>query len=239
MLGSVVWPSVARAQTDRCVAPTSQGATIVFLPMPSADIGIEQGARVRVRDETRQCVGEALWDVTAPVTLTVWLDDSETPEKDGATLGEMLSVSFMGTEETKVEPVIADAFGIPEGAPRDRLVFYPDAVFIVSGLRQPLTTSADAPSGTQAFGLNPPVPNPVSEAASVSYVLDEAADVQLLVYDALGRLVLSVHRGQAEEGAHTERLNLRGLPVGSYSVRLVASGAGSVQRASVRVTVTR
>lgn len=211
----------------------------MFLPTAFTSVDVEPGTRVRVRDEAGQCVGEASWDGAVPATLMVWLDDPETPEKDGAILDEVLSVSVVNGDETKVDPVITDAYGMPEGALPDRVVFYPDAVYVVSGLARVADDSAGGLAGAHRFALNRPFPNPASDAASVSYVLEEAADVQLLVYDAIGRLVLSVDRGREEGGPHTERLNLRMLPAGAYSARLVATGTESVQRASVRFTVSR
>jgi hypothetical protein len=70
-------------------------------------------------------------------------------------------------------------------------------------------------------------PNPFggeTDAATVSLVLSEAADVVATVFDVLGREVAVLHDGRMEAGEHRLALDGRTLPAGVYVVRAEAGG---------------
>ena len=76
-------------------------------------------------------------------------------------------------------------------------------------------------------------PNPASGRATVAFVLPEAAEVQVSVYDVLGRRVALVAAGAFEAGRHEAALDASALPAGLYVVRLQAGGAARSQRLTV------
>lgn len=65
-------------------------------------------------------------------------------------------------------------------------------------------------------------PNPFAQQTTLTFSLDEAADVRLAVYDVLGREVAVLTDGQMEAGQHTATFEARDLAVGTYIYRLVA-----------------
>ena len=68
-------------------------------------------------------------------------------------------------------------------------------------------------------------PNPFSEAASLRYVLNAAASVELRVVDMLGRVVYHTAAGRQIPGEHELVWNPGALPAGVYLCRLLANGA--------------
>jgi len=86
-----------------------------------------------------------------------------------------------------------------------------------------------------AFGLGLPYPNPTARGATVRVRLAEAADVEVAVFDALGRRVAVAASGAFGAGEHAVDLDTGALAPGVYVVRLAAGGA--VQ--SRRLVVTR
>jgi hypothetical protein len=84
-----------------------------------------------------------------------------------------------------------------------------------------------------AFMLAPMYPNPVTDAATISYDLNSPATVSLRVYDALGREATRLEDGFRTAGRHVATWDARSLPAGVYLVRLTADGASSVRRAVV------
>lgn len=78
-------------------------------------------------------------------------------------------------------------------------------------------------------------PNPFRDATTIRFMLPEASDVALSVYDALGRQVASLASGPRAAGEHTVRWNAADAATGVYVVRLQA---GDVV-ASHRVLVVR
>ena len=69
-------------------------------------------------------------------------------------------------------------------------------------------------------------PNPFNPATTISFLLPEAATVDLRVYDDLGREVALLAEGRFPAGQHSVRFEASNLPSGIYFARL--AGLGSV-----------
>jgi photosystem II stability/assembly factor-like uncharacterized protein len=82
--------------------------------------------------------------------------------------------------------------------------------------------------------LLPAYPNPVRDAATISFELEEGGEVQLAVYDMLGRRVALLAEGAFPAGAHRVVWDRGSLPAGIYVCRLVV---GDQRRASEIVLV--
>lgn len=79
-------------------------------------------------------------------------------------------------------------------------------------------------AGINAFRLLGAAPNPASDFVDVRFELPASADVQLTLFDALGRPV--VQRSQPlGAGVQRFRLDTRALPAGAYHYQLMAGGA--------------
>ncbi len=74
------------------------------------------------------------------------------------------------------------------------------------------------------FTLDQGYPNPFTGTATVGFVLPEAADVRLVVYDVLGREVARLVDGPLEAGRHEARFEAEALASGTYLVRLTTEG---------------
>lgn len=99
---------------------------------------------------------------------------------------------------------------------------------------QPLGGEADARTGgaeVRAF------PNPFDQSTTVQFSVDDAQDVTVVLYDALGREVRTLFEGMAPAGAAQEvAVDGSGLPNGVYTVRVTGQG-GTV--ATTRVVLVR
>ncbi|GAB5537867.1 MAG: hypothetical protein Rubg2KO_41160 [Rubricoccaceae bacterium] len=85
------------------------------------------------------------------------------------------------------------------------------------------------------FGV---APNPSAGRVTLRFKILETSEVELSVYDALGRLVASLVNGSVDEGTHEAPADLSALPAGVYVARLSVRGSDSTVE-SVRFTVTR
>lgn len=72
--------------------------------------------------------------------------------------------------------------------------------------------------------LSPAFPNPFNSSARFSFVLDKAADVDLGVYDVMGRLVQHLALGNYSAGEHQVALDAAAMTSGIYFVRLATGG---------------
>lgn len=83
--------------------------------------------------------------------------------------------------------------------------------------------------------LGAPRPNPSAGAAALAYGLPKAQTVELAIYDAAGRAVRTLARGERAAGYHQvdwdgQDDSGRALPAGVYFVRLDAEGRNLTQR---------
>lgn len=96
--------------------------------------------------------------------------------------------------------------------------------------------SEEAPVAGEAFVLGVPYPNPSQGAAVVPLVLTGAAEVNVSVYDVLGRRVAMLAEGRFEAGSHRLALDTSALPAGVY---VVQAAVGDARAFSQRLTVIR
>ena len=93
-------------------------------------------------------------------------------------------------------------------------------------------TEDELPDG---YALHPSFPNPSMGTATIRFELGEPGEIELAVFDVLGRKVTTLAEGSMVAGPHQVQLNARDLASGTYVYRLTTP-AGTVVR---RMTVVR
>ncbi len=89
-------------------------------------------------------------------------------------------------------------------------------------------------SVAQAFRLEPTYPNPTAIGAYVDYKMDQAQDVEIALFDVLGRKIQTLVDGPVSAGRHSTYLSAADFPAGVYFVRMVSEG----QTATRQLTIT-
>ncbi|OZC01324.1 T9SS type A sorting domain-containing protein [Rubricoccus marinus] len=85
----------------------------------------------------------------------------------------------------------------------------------------------------EGWSLGNSFPNPASGAASIQFQLGESADVQLAVFDVLGRKVATLVDGPMSAGPHQLRVNTAELASGTYVYRLTTPVGVQTRRMTV------
>ena len=88
---------------------------------------------------------------------------------------------------------------------------------------------ARGPATTKLLGT---FPNPARSRATVRYAVEAPVEVDLALYDLLGRRVQTLVQ-QEQEGRHERRLDTSRLPSGTYFLRLQAGGTVKTQKLTV------
>jgi len=83
------------------------------------------------------------------------------------------------------------------------------------------------------FELLPVYPNPFVARTNVSFSLKEAADVEISLYDMLGREVALLFAGRKGEGSHSLVLERNNLVSGVYLLKLQAGNTLKTQKVIV------
>ncbi len=92
------------------------------------------------------------------------------------------------------------------------------------------TAGEELPEG---WALGASFPNPTTGTATIRFALGEAADVQLAVYDVLGRKVSTLAEGPMPAGSHEVRFNADDLASGTYVYRLTTPVGAQTRRMTV------
>jgi hypothetical protein len=86
------------------------------------------------------------------------------------------------------------------------------------------TSVLDAEHNPAGFGLAQNYPNPFNPRTTISFTLDRPSEVELAVYDLLGRRIALLMSGEHQLGTYEAFFNGSNLPTGIYFYRLVAQG---------------
>jgi hypothetical protein len=101
--------------------------------------------------------------------------------------------------------------------------------------KKALASTPEAMEHPKQVALHAVAPNPVRTSTQISYDLPESAEVELTVYDLMGREVKRLATGSHGQGTHSVQLDAATLPSGVYIVRLQA-GSRQITR---RITVVK
>lgn len=85
-----------------------------------------------------------------------------------------------------------------------------------------VNVAVDAEELGETFALLQNYPNPFTGQTTITFAVDTAADVSLVVYDVLGREVRTLVSGTVTAGQHTATFDSNGLGSGLYLYRLKA-----------------
>ena len=103
--------------------------------------------------------------------------------------------------------------------------------------------SASMAVSTQAegFALHAAYPNPFNPQAVVPFTVAEAARVQIVVFDMLGREVVSLTYGRYEAGIYESVFDGSALPSGMYLVRanVAPENGGAASAFTQRITLLK
>ncbi|MEM0963127.1 MAG: T9SS type A sorting domain-containing protein [Bacteroidota bacterium] len=107
-------------------------------------------------------------------------------------------------------------------------------------LRIARVSSVDQGEDPSALTVSPPIPNPAVGRARLAVALAVPAEVEVAVFDMLGRRVVSVPPASMATGRHDLDLDASGLSAGVYVVQTaVRAGSGEARVVSHKLTVAR
>ncbi len=85
-----------------------------------------------------------------------------------------------------------------------------------------ITTSVEFDEMPSGFALSQNYPNPFNPTTNISFVLPQASDVKLTVFNVLGQQVAVLAQGMYSSGMHTLNFNAANLASGTYIYRIEA-----------------
>lgn len=213
----------------------NETATILWVPLDTA--------------QKLNAAGKSLLVVTSRTEPTGWRwSDSTHADRWGA--GPMLfdpvrvRLAFKPGDISNVAMITPlDSTGMPASAPLrfvrsgNRIEATLDqsttpAIWYAVELLYDAAASVEPAKGGEILTAQPSI---VTDRTYIGYTLsDGARDARIELFDALGRVVRTLHAGPAEAGEHSIRLDAAELPAGAYIVRLeTESGAAAIAKITV------
>jgi len=185
------------------------------------------------------------------------IDDCQTvrvrAERQGSGNGRVYTLTLAVADASGNVGTASYEIQVPKG--RNRTAVNDGAVYSVDGCpaAAPLADAPVAAKGDEApasaamkgdetlasaaiqaevtFGLAAPFPNPTAGRATVAFSIEDATEVRLAVYDALGREVAVLLEGAVPAGRHELAFDGAELVAGTYLVRLsTATGLAAMHR---------
>lgn len=95
--------------------------------------------------------------------------------------------------------------------------------YAIGKLNSMLGINENQPGG-YGLELDPVIPNPVHSMASITYRLQEPAEVSLALYDICGKQIKTLVAERQKAGSHTVKWNTEGIYPGLYLYQLTAGG---------------
>ncbi len=205
---TLTYPASGSGKRSLTVASEGDGAAVLSSVLILE--GLPEGRRVQVRTVGDEVVGEGVVR-TGRVAVVVRGDEPLTDVREGAEVGEELTLWWVGEDEARRLEVQRVVDVLTEQERPAPLQFMPDQVWVVEVEGLPLE-----------FAVQAPYPNPVTDRAILVYQLPEATRVRLEVFDLLGRRVATLVDAPQEAGIHRAVIDARTLAGGTYFYRLQA-----------------
>ncbi|MBS1262595.1 MAG: hypothetical protein MAG453_01951 [Calditrichaeota bacterium] len=181
-----------------------------------------ESVAVRFSELTITGVNEFDWSFTDGSGEEFLLDDDLIPDTDTETL-EIFESLAAGTTISDLTGIVTYSFGTWKVEVR----FADD--FGTVGVDENFVAQP------HEFALDPVYPNPFNPTATVSFSLPRAADVKLIVYNAMGRKVRKLIDAPMQAGRHSGVWNGRDdsgreVASGAYFLRLIAGDRQQVRK---------
>lgn len=91
------------------------------------------------------------------------------------------------------------------------------------------TTSSEAMEVAGMFSLEQNYPNPLNASTTIRFTMERAANVQVEVFDVLGRQRATLLDAMITPGQHAVEFNADGLESGTYLYRVTADGVSATR----------
>jgi hypothetical protein len=101
--------------------------------------------------------------------------------------------------------------------------------YAIGKLNSMLGINENQPGGS-GLELDPVIPNPVRSMASITYRLQEPAEVTLALYDICGKQIKTLVAERQKSGSHTVTWSSEGIYPGLYLYHLTAGGVSQTRK---------
>jgi hypothetical protein len=187
----------------------------LIIPEESWNFDATNGDEIYVYDTHGELVGAS--KVTLPHTvITIWGDDHTTPLKDGLMVSEEWSIIIYSKLNGKTSHLELT---------NQAQEFVQDELIIATSL-----THIDA---TKELTLFNSIPNPASNSTEISFYSNIDQNLNLELYNVLGKKVFDLADGQFGEGYHKTIIDISILAPGSYIYKLSSNTKTITKRLEV------
>jgi len=160
-----------------------------------------------------------------------------------ATIGgkEISQERIIGRNSSKSQALSGAYFGLGDASKATAEILFPDSTNIsltideVNRFYEPSTDAISVSNETEpqiprSVQLEPNYPNPFNPTTTITFSLPASTDVQLEIYNVLGKRVATLVDRRMSTGTHTVNFQAQSLPSGVYLSVLKADGVRKVDK---------
>jgi len=188
----------------RMANPSGSDMTI-GIPIESWTTKPAIGDEIAVFDSDNNLVGSTVF-TGSNIAMTIWGTDSQESFKTGLKEKEALSFELYRKADGNTEPLIIQKWAEGNG------LYHENGIAIVGKI-------IPANDLVEISLIN--YPNPFSNYTNVEFVLPEAGNVKLSLYDAQGKSFRNISNDYFLQGKQTIRFDSKGIASGNYFIKLV------------------
>ncbi|OGU72693.1 MAG: hypothetical protein A3H45_07345 [Ignavibacteria bacterium RIFCSPLOWO2_02_FULL_55_14] len=163
------------------------------------------------------CAGAVVW-TGVNTAITVWGDNDQTPEVDGARAGDRPWFRvWLHTTQTEHDSVPV-SYSAGDGT------YFANAMHVLASLGgiPALVPSARGSADGRGQDRLSIYPNPFNPTTNIIFNLDRAEHVRVIVTDVAGRRIAEILNTWLNAGSHTVRYDASTLKSGVYACRIIA-----------------
>jgi len=220
-------PSLAQP----CISSTGNSAVVTLSKSAGDAAGMQVGDLFRAWNDTL-CVGEALYmfsEGQTGIALTVWGDDTLTPEIDGMQTGVMIRYGLFrpAVDSSFVADTVSYLIG--DG------IYAPGAIMQIATISfvDETAVTVESVRSNDRFTVSDPYPNPSSGVIQVDIGMKAAGQVVMDVYDVLGRHLKRVFEGNLPVGEERIAIDTTELRDGMYLLRVQSQAITETRKIAV------
>jgi len=198
---------------------TEQYQAMLIHSIDGNGIELESRDELGIFTENGLCVGGIVLTDHYPLGLMAWMDDPRSDMLDGFEPGEKMTIKYWdASEDINYKAIIT----VEEGSEK-----LGESVLTKVSLEIDLSSSSVLPT---TYSLEQNYPNPFNPTTKIKFALPEEQQVQIKIYDIIGKVVKVLINKKMKAGYHEIEFNAQNISSGVYFYRLNAGDFVNVKK---------
>jgi uncharacterized repeat protein (TIGR01451 family) len=198
---------------------TEEYQAVLIQSLDGNGLELDSKDELGIFNESGLCVGGIVLTDLYPLGLMAWKDDPRSDILDGFKTGETMMIKYWdASEDVNYKTIIT----VEEGSEQ-----LGESVLTKVSLEVDLSSSSALPT---TYSLDQNYPNPFNPTTKIKFALPEEQQVQIKIYDIIGKVVDVLIERKMKAGYHEIEFNAQDIASGVYFYRIKAGDFVNVKK---------